>query len=503
MRSRQVVKSIVMTLLLQICTFICGLILPRLFISHYGSEVNGLMNSITQFLSYIVLLDSGVGAVVRSAFYKPLADKDERKLSGIVKASDSFFRKIALILVIYMVVLVVVYPRIVKTNHSFMYTSSLVLIIGISSFFQYFFGMTNELLIKSDQKVWVSSLIQIGTLLLNTILTCILIIAGMPVHVVKLATCFMYILRPMVFYAYVHKHYHLDPDAKPDKEALNQKWDGLGQHLAYFVHKNTDVVILTLMDSLKNVSVYSLYQGIVTGIENVVTSLAQSITPTLGNMIALHEADKLHQTFDMYEMLNAMLISVFYTTTALCIVPFMSLYMKGVSDANYIQPIFAYFLIASDAMYVFRCPYLDTCSAAGHFRQTNPGAYAEAITNLVVSLLLVTRYHLAGIAFGTFLGMTLRTIYLIFYLRKNILVRPAKKAFGTMGVTGMAMFVSFYCVKVVFRFPITNFGMWVLLGFASIIVCIVFTLLFFFLVYRQRTIVLITKCVSVFRKQKG
>lgn len=58
MRSRKALKNILSSLFLQFITMICGLILPRAIIGKYGSNVNGLITSITQFLTYITLLES-------------------------------------------------------------------------------------------------------------------------------------------------------------------------------------------------------------------------------------------------------------------------------------------------------------------------------------------------------------------------------------------------------------------------------------------------------------
>ena len=49
------------SVLLQIVSGICGLILPRFVLRQFGSEVNGLVASITQLLSYAVLLEGGMG----------------------------------------------------------------------------------------------------------------------------------------------------------------------------------------------------------------------------------------------------------------------------------------------------------------------------------------------------------------------------------------------------------------------------------------------------------
>lgn len=58
MRSKKAIINIVVSLFQQLVTILCGLILPRAIIGAYGSNVNGLISSITQFLTYIALLES-------------------------------------------------------------------------------------------------------------------------------------------------------------------------------------------------------------------------------------------------------------------------------------------------------------------------------------------------------------------------------------------------------------------------------------------------------------
>ena len=67
------------SLLLQFTTVVCGFILPRLILASFGSTINGLVSSISQFLSIIALLEMGVGAVMQSSLYKPLSEKDKDK----------------------------------------------------------------------------------------------------------------------------------------------------------------------------------------------------------------------------------------------------------------------------------------------------------------------------------------------------------------------------------------------------------------------------------------
>ena len=82
MRSKKAVYNIISTLILQIITIIYGFIVPKIIITSFGSNVNGLVSSITQFLAYITLLESGVGPVIKASLYKPLANKDKQEISN-------------------------------------------------------------------------------------------------------------------------------------------------------------------------------------------------------------------------------------------------------------------------------------------------------------------------------------------------------------------------------------------------------------------------------------
>ena len=125
-RSKKLFLNTTVSLLHQIIALICGFILPRYFLVCYGSEVNGLISSITQFLGFITLAECGVGAVVQSALYKPLADKNEDEISKIIISAERFFKRIAAILVAYTAVLMVVYPFITIDSFDYFFTMSLI-----------------------------------------------------------------------------------------------------------------------------------------------------------------------------------------------------------------------------------------------------------------------------------------------------------------------------------------------------------------------------------------
>ena len=76
MRKKKFVLTTISSLGYQVTALVCGFILPRVILLYFGSAINGLVNSVAQFLSIITFLECGVGVVIQSALYKPLADSD-------------------------------------------------------------------------------------------------------------------------------------------------------------------------------------------------------------------------------------------------------------------------------------------------------------------------------------------------------------------------------------------------------------------------------------------
>ncbi len=420
-RKKKLLLNTATGILKQIITVICGFILPRYFLLYYGSSVNGLISSITHFLSFIALLDMGVGAVIQANLYKPLADKDEKQLSRILRSAERFFRRLAYIFIGYIIVLCIILPEIVEFNT--WYTVSLVAIIAISTLAQYLFGVTYQLLLNADQKSYVQLALQIGTIILNTVLSIVLMKLGASVHMVKLMTALIFVIRPLLQMLYVRKHYHVDRKIELEGEPIKQKWNGFSQHVAATVCQNIDVIVLTVFSSLENVSISSVYFNVVNGVQQIIMTAATGIESLFGNMLAKNEIEKLTETFDTIEWIVHVVVTFVFTVAAITIVSFVSVYTKGITDANYIAPVFSVVLVTAYGFQCLRIPYFRVIKAAGHFKETQNGAYISAALNIIITLVLVFKFGLIGAATGTLVAMLYHTCYFVWYLRKNILNR--------------------------------------------------------------------------------
>lgn len=91
--SRKGILNIFTAFFSQILIIITGIVIPKLILSYYGSETNGLINSVVQILNYFSLFEAGVGIASLQALYKPVSQDNKDGISRIMVATHNFYKK--------------------------------------------------------------------------------------------------------------------------------------------------------------------------------------------------------------------------------------------------------------------------------------------------------------------------------------------------------------------------------------------------------------------------
>lgn len=486
-RSEKLALNTVSSLALQVVSVICGFILPRLILETFGSDVNGLVNSITQFLGVITLLDLGVGAVVQSALYKPLADNDTNMISKIYVSANKFFRRLAEILLVYVVLLMIFYPMLVNKSFGHMYTALLIAAICISSFAQYYFGIVNSLLLNADQRGYIQYVAQIITLILNTFACYIIIKLGASIQIVKLTTSLIFLLRPLFLVFYVKKHYSIDKKITYTEEPIKQKWNGMAQHFASYVLNGTDNIVLTMFSTLGNVSIYSVYNVVIIGVKNALLSVTNGFQSLIGEMLAKKETMKLNAFFGFVEWFLHTGTTLVFGCTGVLIVDFVRVYTYGINDADYIQPLFAVLITIANAGHCLRLPYNILILAAGHYKQTQSNYIIAMILNIVVSIATVKMWGLVGVAIGTLIAMAYQTVWMAKYDSKNIICWPFKNFLKQCGVDAITVIIASLAT---FKIPMlsVSYVSWFLLAIEAFGIWLIISIVINTIFYRERVL---------------
>lgn len=466
----------------QIINIISGFILPRYMLLSFGSSTNGLVSSISQFLAFISFMQMGIGVVIQSSWYKPLSDGDTEQVSKIYVSAEKFFRKIALIFVFYTIGLAIFYPLFADTNESATFIRALIAVMAIQLFAQYFWGITNSLLLQADQKSYVPQILATAVTIINVIISVLLMKAGYNVLIVKTFSTIAMLISPVGLVWYVKRNYQINRKIEYTEEPIKQKWSGFAQHVSAVIVDNTDIMVLTVFSTLNNVSIYYVYYIVVNSIKLLIMSISAGVQSLFGSMLAKGEAKKLNDVFNSFELLFGFLITLFYSMTLCLISPFVRVYTNGIDDVNYYSPLFATLITIAFAMFCYRTIFYTLIKAAGHFKETQTGAIVEVVINLVVSISCVIKYGLVGVAIGTLVAVAYRTLYCVWYLSRNILNRKMSFFFKNMFVNATVFILCYVCTKSIELASVTYIS-WFILAIKKGIICLTICMLIYFIFY--------------------
>ena len=423
-RKKSVLLTVSSNLFLQFVTVICGFILPTLIIVHFGSAMNGMVSSIKQFISYLNIVEAGVGGAAIVALYKPLAEKNENEQSGIMSATARLYNKSGILFVLLIGILAIFYPLFVDSQIDRITSSSMVLILGITGAVEFFFIGKYRVLLTADKKVYLLSFVRAGATIINTIIAVVLIKIGMNLLVVNLLSSLVYLSRYFIIFWYVKRKYPLlNYRATPNKLAINQSNSVLIHQIGGLVVFNSPFIILTIFCSLTDVSIYSVYAMVFTGLNGILSSFSNGLQAFFGESFV---KENIHQTNSMYSKFESIFYVVMtwiYSMTYILIIPFMKIYTQGMNDASYIQLNLAILLILSGLANQLRCPCNLIINAAGHYKQTQMHSLLEAIINVVASVFFTIKFGFVGVVVGSLCSYAYRTIDIIFYANKKLLKR--------------------------------------------------------------------------------
>ncbi len=417
----KIVYNTTSSFILQLLTIVSGFVLPNFYLRYYGAENYGLVVSITQYLSLISLCDLGVGAVIQAAIYKPYYDNDTKRLSSIYVTSQQFFKKIAYLLIAYIFILIFIFPQISDSKIDWSYSSILIIVLSIKLFLQYYFGLTNRLFLQSAQYIYIINISSSISLIVNLIVSIILIIQNIELPIVLFVSSIIFIIQPLSFSFFIKKKFNIDKNVPVDNESIPQKWNGMAQHFATIILENSPTIILTILCDLTSVAIYALYHMVTNGIKLAFISIFQSFLPFIGRLVVNNDKDKLKNFFNAFCWFIISFSILIFTITSVTIIPFLKVYTIKMADSNiYINYNLGLLMSAASCLYIIRLPFNYLIHAFGHFKQTQNSAVIEVIINLIITVVAIELWGIAGTAIGMSVALGYRICFFVNYSRKLI-----------------------------------------------------------------------------------
>ena len=397
-----ILKNISANLLLQIITALGGFILPPLIVVTYGSATNGMIASIKQFIAYLTLLEAGIGAAAIVALYQALTSRNICLRNRILAATQRFYRISGSLFALGLLVLAILFAWLTEKQISATLTFYMVLVMGAVNIMDFFFFGSYRALLTADQKTYVVSVVQAGSILANIAVCYWLIKSGYSILIVQIASSIILISKFFLYRCYV-KHTYPDLDQQDTNHAepyhLQQTWDALTHQLTGLLIFSSPLVLITLFLSLKDASIYAVYALIFGAIKMALQSISQGMQAIFGHSLNI-DFNHTRRNFCRYNRL------------------FMCFH----------QPLLGLLFLLVGIIENSRIPAMTMIMAAGRYKETKPQALIEAALNLTCSICFIQLWGIAGILLAALTSFLYRSSEMLYYNCKHILslscVRP-------------------------------------------------------------------------------
>ena len=456
MKNKKSIYNVATSLAYKIGTCIIGLIVPRLFVMSYGSELNGLQSSISQIFAYIALIEAGVGEATLQALFGPIAKKEYKRANEILSATTFYYNKIGFIYFGLLVALALLYPVFIKVD-SISYITVVVYILfsGATTGINFFYQAKILLIIQATGDVYLNSLVTLVTYIFTSIVKIGCIIAGLNIVMIQIGYFIINTVMIFVYYQIARRKYNwVSFKEKPDYSAISQKNSVLFHKVSGIIFQNVDIIILTVLCGLKVVSIYTMYKLVINMITTIIASFSDSFNYIFGQTFNSKSREEYCQVIDTFNVFYSAVAFALFTVTNIMILPFLKLYTDGM-DINYILPVLPYLYIVIEVLQVGREAMLRTITVAGHFSKTLYSTIAETTINLSVSIIAVlickkmwgNEAGLYGALIGTIAALLFRTFDINIYANKKILNRSSWKTNKVMVVNGCVFLIVIYFIN--------------------------------------------------------
>ncbi len=473
MKENKFIKNIVFSFGGQIVVMVLGIIIPRIMITSYGSDVNGIVSTVTQIFSYMALLEAGISQAARNALYKHIANKDKDGISYVVSLSRRYFRRVTIVYGIGVMLLSSITPVILKSNVDKMTIFFIVFWEGLSGVISFYFIETDIALLTADGRGYINNGINVVNKTISYVVKIVMAYFGMNIALLQFVYFFITIIKVVYYRGYVNKEYPwLRYDTAQKTAKLPDRNAYIVTEIAWTIFSSTDMIVLSTFVSTQLASVYSIYNLVFANINNLLSTVFYGINYLLGQTYHenIERYEKIHDTFNSLFFGS---MTVLMCITYILIIPFIKLYTNGVTDVDYINQelplLFCLVQLFSWSRYVTGA----LSSIAGYAKRVSYISLIEAITNITLSVVLVHKYSIVGVLIATVVALPLKVLYLTWLSDKKILNRSFYKTFAILG-TNAALFVGTVIAKEHIGIEPTTYGQFVVDGIILTFIYLIF-----------------------------
>lgn len=433
-RTIHATKNISMAMVSKFTEQLLNFVVRTIFIKCLSVEYLGINGLFSNILSFLSLAELGVGSAIVYLLYKPIADNDVKQIKMYMRAYKQMYRIIGVVVFTIGIALTPFLDFFITERPDIPENLEFIYILYIIKTVSTYFFAYKQSIFNASQKGWIVTR--------NTaIFSCIRAVFEI-IFLTTTRSFIIYLLIAVVInYAQNIFIAHLANKAYPFlKEKNNEKLPSaemkkIAKNVgAMFSHKigavvlnSSDNLILSKFVGLVTVGIYSNYSTILTIVKTVLWTAFDAVAPSVGNLCARGDTDQEYAIFRGIQLMNLWISGFCTIALGVLINPFITLWIGEeylLSQATVWAIIISYYVQTNmKAIDMFR-------SATGLFYNDRYVPIFQCVINVVVSIIMVHYWGVAGIFVGTTSSILLTRFWVEPYMvYRHIFHKPLYKYF--------------------------------------------------------------------------
>lgn len=398
--------TMIVSILNSFIAVIFSLVYNNYVIMIYGSSVNGLVSTLTQFVSFFSIIEGGFTTAAVVAIYRPIVKNDYSKLNDILYTVKRAYIKMGIIITISVLMCGLFYIRLLDSPLSLSQTYLLLIISVLTTALSLCFCAKYSVLLQGDNKEYVQVILSLVCRTITWILSMIMILRNSNILVVYSVNIINVIFNILLMKKYEHRNYkQVSYRGDYHKEYIKGTSDVLFQKIANTVFSSTDLVLISVFINLSYASVYNLYYQIYRAILTLLTAVAQAPFNSFGHIFNSDNGkERISELFQIYQHIMLLISTIVLSVACTVIIPFVRLYTERITDFEYVYPLLALMFFAQVFVQIINRPYGIILNVTGNFRMQNVQCAISVIVNIVVSMAFINVWGIYSIILGSFLA---------------------------------------------------------------------------------------------------
>lgn len=461
MRTMNSIKNIISNLMNNVLLNILRFVSRIIFVKQIGELYLGVNGLLSNVLGLLALSELGIGTAINYSLYKPLADKDEKKVKSLMQFYQKTYRYISLFIFVMGIILMFFLPYLIKDTEGIENLSLIYLIFLMNMVIGYLFSYKRTLIIADQKNYKIMPIIMLFNFL-TTVLQIIVLLIFKNYIIYLLVQSICILLENIFVNRYINKEYPYIKNLKDSVSIEKQELKNIQTNVkALMYHKigtyavsSTDNLIISKFIGIVSVGIYSNYCLLLNTVSSVIYLFINNVISSFGNLIVEEKPEKRLQVFnEMY-----FIYFVLYAISTVCFMNLLNPFIEIAFGEKFLLDLPTVYLISFNFYLAGMMNVLDLVkSAAGIYDKDKFVPLVQAFVNIVFSIILAIQIGLIGVFIGTLLSSLVPLIIKPFIIYKDIFETNVKGYFKEFGCHFILLVISILLSMVILYFiPISN-----------------------------------------------